>query len=214
MAAGQQKARTRRARKGKAAAEAFIDKTAAALAEANTAEPVAKQKRKGIEQQVADLGITEEAIVKARDTDGSSWKGVAVVLGLGSPSAARAAYALLTGRSHTTSQMTGKRAPRGSSSAGVLRPEWDNDTPTEDIEAQLEPNTRIYVQRQYRNEPEEISVYHLLYFDTHTTSGEPMDLTVCFTEGVRKWDAKQERWFNDGTNAFRAVFVKDIVEVR
>jgi ribosome-binding protein aMBF1 (putative translation factor) len=206
---------TARAKRERRKADAFVeDKTAAALAAANAAPKPEAPKRQGIDNQIAAAGVTAETIAKARDTDGLSWRDVAKAVGLKTPGAARAAYERLTGRPHTASVMTGRRAPRGSRSArGVDRPEWGNDTDPDTI-TEAVTHRRIYVRREFRDEPEEVAVYEVLYYDTETASGQPCDLTMCFIEGIRKYDTKQQRWFNDGTGSFRAVFVQDVVEVR
>ena len=158
-----QTTRTRRTKRETAKAEDTIrNKTAEALAAANTAPAPEKKKRTGIEQQVADAGVTEEAIVQARDKDGLSWADVAKTVGLNGPGAARKAYELLTGRSHASSIMTGKRAPRGSrGGAGVMRPQWDNDTDTDEITEAVD-RRRIYVRRPLMAEPEELFVDRVL----------------------------------------------------
>jgi len=212
-----QKTRTRKAKAGAAKAEKFIEnKLGEALAAANAAPKPEPKKRMSVEAQLAAAGVTKEGIEKARDKDGLSWADVAKAVGLKTPGAARKAYEVLTGRSHASSVMTGKRAPRGSkSSAGMLRPQWDNDTDTDTITEAVE-GRRIYVRRPLMTEPEELGVAKVLYYDTETNSADPkpMDLTLCFTEGHLVQDTKSGRMVNNGTGAARAVFVKDIVEVR
>lgn len=213
-----QKTRVRKAKAGAAEGQAFIDKTKAALAEANAAPAPEPKRRKGIEAQVAEAGVTEEGIVQARDKDGLSWADVAKTVGLNGPGAARKAYELLTGRNHATSIMTGKRAPRGSrSGAGVLRPQWDNDTDTDEITEAIE-RRRIFVYRPFMPEPEEINVATVLYYDTMTNGDDPkpMDLTLTFTQGRWVRDAKGggEHLAGNEVTQTRSVFVKDIVEVR
>jgi hypothetical protein len=212
-----QKTRTRRARQGKAKAEQFIEnKLGEALAEANAAPKPEPKKRASIDKQIAEAGCTKEAIEQARDGAGLSWADVAKAVGLSSPGAARKAYEALTGRSHNTSVMTGKRAPRGSrTGAGVERPQWDNDTDTDTITETIE-RRRIYVRRPLWSEPEEIWVAKVEAYETETTRGNPVDLTVHFKQGRYVWDTKQQRDVLAGneTTGSRAVFVKDILEVR
>lgn len=209
-----QKTRTRKAKAGAKAAEQFVgNKISEALAAGNNAPKPEPKKRMGIEAQLAAAGVTKEGIEKARDADGLSWADVAKAVGLKTPGAARKAYETLTGRPHTASIMTGKRAPRGSrSSVGVLRPEWDNDTDTDTITEAVE-GRRIYVRRPLMAEPEELGVAKVLYYDTTTLSDKPMDLTLSFVEGHYVKNPKGGET-NNGTGASRSVFVKDIVEVR
>lgn len=98
-----------------------------------------------------DWPCTAEEIIKQRDTLAQSWKQVAVALGLGEGKSnrgrwARRAYADLTGLSSHDSRPLGGRTPgAGSGSTGngsrgrttALRPEWDDDSDQDDIEAAL-----------------------------------------------------------------------------
>jgi hypothetical protein len=80
---------------------------------------------------------TAADIERERDERGLSWAQVANNLGLGNPSAARKAYAELTGRPHDSSQPTVTRAPKGAARQRTVTPLWDDDSDQEEIEAAL-----------------------------------------------------------------------------
>lgn len=146
---------------------------------------------------------TKEAILQARDTDRLSWKAVGATLGIGSPSAARAAYTALTGVPHYESQPIVARAPKGTGrvaerKAAVavdVNPGWNADTDQDDIIAKLTPGTAIIVQRQFM--VEEMVVHELRGF------------------AFNKDESRLILSFFDGFNgALRSVYVDAILEVR
>lgn len=145
---------------------------------------------------------TAEDIVRERDEKGLSWKQVATNLNLGNPSAARKAYAELTGRSHTESQPILKRAPKGHNATGrkMVNPGWNDDSDQYEIEAKLngpwvepegEPGTknyrpghwsgsRILVKRSLngRSWEEEVRVAHVTAFTFGPEGDQPLQLTI------------------------------------
>lgn len=154
-----------------------------------------------IDTIIANSGVTAEAIAKARDTDGLSWRDVAKTVGLSNPSAARKVYSVLLGKDSKDSSPVAKRAPNGSSSSRrMAKPNWDNGTDTEEITNTIQGG-RIWVSRLYWQEPECIRVGTVLYYDTETVSGKPVDLTVTFIE-------------SGNGNGTRSVFVHRIESVR
>lgn len=189
------KARAKKAKAEKAKAEEFIEDAKAAVSAGGEAKAKVKKKRATKWEH-----ITAEDIVKARDTDGLSWKDVAIKLDLGSPGVARRAYTELTGKDHTTSQMTGRRSPKGTGSKkrkAIVRPEWTNETPVDEI-AEAIAGRMIVVKRQYGEE--EIHVGKVTEFTKKETADGETPLTVHF-------HAKDN-------GAARAVAVEAILDVR
>jgi len=146
---------------------------------------------------------TKEDILKARDTDRLSWKAVGATLGIGSPSAARAAYTALTGTPHYESQPIVNRAPKGTgrvaerkaAQAVDVSPGWNADTDQDDIIARLQPGTALTVQRKFM--VEEMVVDRIRSFE------------------FNKDETKLILSFYDGFNgALRSVHVDSILEVR
>lgn len=165
--------------------------------------------------------FTAEDIVRERDTQKQSWAIVATQLGLKSPSAARTAYADLTGRPHTDSQIKVNRAPSGQgpraqkAQAATPKkdncPHWNVDSDQDEIINRLTPQfdttpkgervftykPRIVVERERYHQPwqEEIVVTELRGFSYNKNES-------------RLW---VELYQENG--AFRCVYVDDIVEV-
>lgn len=206
-----QTTRTRKAKRETAKAEDAI--RAATEAVLNGTAPT-KPKRSAIDKQVAELGITAEAITAERDGAGRSWAIVAKNLGLASPGAARSAYTLLTGRAHQDS--TGiKRAPRGTASRAVSSPGWDDDSDQEAIEAALNgrwieehgsgkdyvpahwSGSDIAVQRMKGAFTEEVRVKRVTAFSFGKDGTQPLQVSLIQDNG-----------------AARCFFVTDITEVR
>lgn len=187
-------------RKEKQKAEDYISKKITEM----VMEPKTKRKppvRKPSEPWVK-LGITAEDIVKARDTQGLSWRDTATTLGLANPGQARKAYAALTGKAHNASVMTGRKARRGSGgSAHVTRPEWNNDSDPEEIaEAIHERRLLIESASGPQFEPEEIHVRHVRKFLEFGKSGQKVDLAVEVCDGK--------------TGQTRTIRVQRIIDVR
>jgi hypothetical protein len=167
---------------------------------------------------------TEEQIVNERDGKGLSWKQVAINLDLGSPGAARRMYTQLTGRHHSESQMTGKRAARGSASTGrkLTNPEWNDDSDQDEITDKLqgvwvEPigevgsknyvpghysGSRIVVTRKLRGSEEtydeELRVARVVSFTFGKDGDQPLQVTV----------------IDEYSGAQRCFFVTDITSVQ
>lgn len=163
------------------------------------------------------LPCTAEDIIRERDERGLSWAQVAKNLDLKSPGAARAAYTKLTGRPHTESVMQG-RAARGTGVRATNRktaaPEWGDDSDQDEIEAKLNgrwieesgsgkdytpghwSGSTIVIRRKHGYE-EEVRVKQVTAF----TFGKDGNLPLTIE-------------FRSGNGAFRAVYAKDIKEVR
>lgn len=218
----------------KAKAEEFIDtakakavKKVAAKKPAPAPEPEKKTRAKRKEPWA---NITKEQILEAREGLRLSWRDVANKLDLGSPSTARKAYTALTGKPHTESEVLVKRAPRGTNDSItgkratiITRPEWDDWTLDEDLEAQIKGRTLI-VERNGREEELRVSTgmemiashegarkgktsnqyreYRALVHGIRTRNrkGEPVAPYFCFTEA--------------GTTNARTVTVDQILAVR
>jgi len=110
------------------------EKKEAAAAEAKVAAEVDKAKRRARAKEAA---VTAEQITEERDGKGLSWAQVAANLDLGSPGAARRIYTQLTGRPHTESVMTGRRATRGTGARSTGRklhhPHWHDESDQDEI---------------------------------------------------------------------------------
>jgi hypothetical protein len=111
----------------KAATDAatFVDAAVAtALADGSAANGTKPKRSKGPKA----WPCTKEEIEAARDGQGLSWRDVGVLLGIGSPGQARTAYTALTGRDHSTSVMTGRRARSGTSGSGkvLVQAKWED----------------------------------------------------------------------------------------
>lgn len=180
------------------AAMAAKEAEASAEPEAATSTPKRRKAQEGYTFTAAD-------IIRARDEQGLSWRQVAVNLNLGSPSAARSAYTALTGKHHSESQMTGKRASsRGtvgtvkSNTRKVYAPEWTDESDQDEIIERLQ-GSRITVTRTIKG----------------TTTEEEL-----LVGRVRKltWDGKAEHlcvhFVDRETGGTRSVLVQDIQEVR
>lgn len=163
-----------------------------------------------------EIVISAEQILEERDTKGLSWRQVALNLNLGTPGAARAAYTQLTGKSHTTSIMAGKRAPRGSRNASTRTdsPKWDDDSDQDEIIEKLRPcqpnptdrakcmhGVTITLQRIIGGEKfeEEMTIHRLVKF-TYDGREEDGPLVVHVIS------------HEDG--AYRSLRVKDIIGIR
>lgn len=109
---------------------------AKAQAEAKVAEELAKSQRRAARKE--GWPCTAEQIIHERDSRGLSWRQVATNLNLGSPGQARKAYTELTGKPHYESQMTGKRASRGSVGRKVDSPNWNDDSDQDEIIERLQ----------------------------------------------------------------------------
>ena len=109
---------------------------AKAQAEAKVAEELAKSERRAARKE--GWPCTAEEIKHERDSRGLSWRQVATNLNLGSPGQARKAYTELTGTPHYESQMTGKRASKGSVGRKVDSPNWNDDSDQDEIIERLQ----------------------------------------------------------------------------
>lgn len=155
--------------------------------------------RKTIAKQIEETKVDASTMRKLRDEDGMSWEDIAKSVGLTNAGSAKQVYKTLVGVD-PSGTVAGNRAPRGSrSDRAVVRPSWDDDADTDDITDTIDGRT-IYVRRPGRPELEEVRVSSVLYFDTETGSGEPMDLTVTVIDRYSK--------------AYRSFYVKDVAEVR
>lgn len=108
--------------------------------------------------------VTAEEMTKARDTDGLSWRDVANKFELGSPGTARKAYTELTGRPHSGSAMTGRRAPAGSQKSShkrLMQPQWKDSSAEMEVRAGVEGAHRLLVDRGEKREPEDIQFTRL-----------------------------------------------------
>jgi hypothetical protein len=101
----------------------------AVAAEAKIAQEVAKAAAR-----VARTEVTAEDLIRERDEKGLSWRQVGINLDIGSPSAARKAYTMLTGRPHYESQMKeGARAKPGTARRKTFEPVWFDDSDQDEI---------------------------------------------------------------------------------
>lgn len=188
VTAGTQKRQAKKAKAEAAKAETFVDGE------------VAKAKGK----RAKPITCTAEEIVAERDGKGLSWAQVAINLNLGSPGAARRTYTQLTGKPHTDSQMSGKRAPRGSRASGrkLAKPDWNDDTDQDEIIGKLQgawhepsgdPGTKNYVPGHWtgsniavsrtlggRLKPyeEEVAVARVVEFSFGKNEDQPLQVTV------------------------------------
>lgn len=198
----------------RAEAEAFIaSKKAEAVSKGKPEEPTKKAR---VTRERKGWDITKEQIEDARDGKGLSWADVAKLLNLGNPGAARRAYTELTGRDHSTSVMTGRRARSGASSRSKLDlPTWDANSDRQEMVDRLTNATIVVKSSLYGdNGPtEELNVAHIRKFD----DSDPERPAIEFIEGIYRKDAKSGEEYLDGkqsTGAIRTVFIDRIVEVR
>lgn len=173
----------------------------------DTAVQETKQRRKR-----APLTITAEEIRRERDARGLSWAQVAKNLNLPSPRAAHMAYVRLTGED---SKGQGKRTMTGFGvrSTKTFAVQWDDDSDQDEIEERLNgawveeagsgkdyrpghwSGSLIIVQRKYG--VEEVKVGHCKAFTFGPNDDKPLTVEVKSDQG-----------------AYRAFYVKDILEVR
>ena len=204
-----QKARGKKERAAKVAAKERV---------ANGKAEAAKRSR------TKTYSVTEEQIVEERDHKGLSWRQVGINLELGGPSAARRAYAELTGRPHSSSQPQVRRAKAGAVATGrkLHTPEWTDESDQDEIEAKLngkwieakgEPGdrgympghwtgSRITVRRYLKGTyvgEEDVAVMRCDSFDYAGKEDDgPLQITV----------------IEKATSAFRTFRVQDIIDVR
>lgn len=198
VTAATQKRQRKASTKAAAKAAARVKEVAAVTAAA------AKPKAKAAKAPKGEYAITAEQIIEERDKKGLSWKQVGINLDIGSPSAARKAYTVLTGKPHYESLMTGKRAPRGSNGTGrkTFHPNWNDESDQDEIIERLQGSRRITVRRSYKGiemGEEELEVERVVKF---TFDGKEQDgpLVVHFGEKA--------------SGATRSIRVADIVDVR
>jgi hypothetical protein len=177
--------------------DAVAEAEAIAAAKAATSTPKRRNRQDG-------YTFSAEDIVQARDTQGLSWRQVAVNLNLGSPSAARSAYTALTGRHHSESGTAVRRSTAGTvgtakaNTRKVYAPAWTDESDQDEIIERL-PGSRITVQRTIKG----------------TTTLEEL-----LVGKVRKltWDGAAEHlcvhFVDRETGGTRSVLVQDIQEVR
>lgn len=188
--------------------------SAATAKPATPAAPVAAPK--GAPRGSKVWPCTKEEIETVRDGEGLSWRDVGVKLNIGSPGQARKAYTELTGRDHSTSVMTGRRAPNGAAGSKAVVPKLveGNMTHAELVES-ITPGCRLVV-TTHEGASEATETLHV--FDNVKLSENGTIPAVQFTEGKRKWDKKSERWFiaddSLGGGACRTIALSRIVTVR
>jgi hypothetical protein len=162
---------------------------------------------------------TAEEIKRERDERRLSWRQVATNLKLGNPSAARKAYAELTGTPHTASAVLVNRARAGTNTSLVLeRVEWDDDTDQDEIIDLINgewveesgegknykpahwSGSTVTVERSFRGRDytEEVEVSYVRSLTFGPEGDQPLQVTV----------------FMRTNGAARTFFVADITSVR
>lgn len=187
-------------------------KKEAAAAEAKIEQEVAKAKVRAARKE-GGWPCTAEQIVEQRDKHGLSWRHVAANLGLGSPGQARKAYAELTGRSHTESVMTGRRATRGTGSKQRTSPGWHDDSDQDEIIERLTHAT-IVVRRDAKGIPLEEDA-HVCRIDKFAFDGPDGDgplVVHVITKDLGECECNVKPQ-DAGTGTWRCFRVADIVEV-